>query len=296
MKYRGNYRGGERGTTLIEVLISTAIFSFVVIAVFLIFRMGTQYWITIKHQKALQDSLSYASEDIYKELKQTKTSLVFYIESQYCNSTGDPDIRRDILYFASNSNWYDKDSYDSDGKPLWDRFIAYVPTQPSCAVSDPNDLVRNVYGALYKVEIVMDNLVSTDTIEARLKNTDLSTQLVKLRADLTSDSGSVETSLSNIEQKICGGSNCAERKTVKRIIPPPYSETLGNVLFSFEVLIPRASSVGTVSTYTVYQALVPNVSVLIDLRQLSFKTISLSGSKYFKVDSVRVNVKAVPQF
>ena len=265
----------SRGTTLIEVLISTAIFSFVIISIFLVFRLGTNYWKAIRVQKILQDSAKYAIDDMYKELKRTNKNTVTYVSFK----NNDPDFHRDILIFFSSTNWFDSNLYNSnDGTPLWNEVIIYfaTPAADINSISTISDLERNVYGSLYKIIIPLNDAVETSVASDISKNicNTLATSNPADPQDLISKLGGI--SQLNIDNR-----------RVKRIIPPGFSGAQ-NTLYSF--------SVNNTDNNGVCITSVESLDILIDVRRVVPQIRVIGDQRYFKEESIKVTLKVMPQW
>ncbi len=143
----------DRGTTLAELLIATAIFTIVMVAMFMIYRLGLKLYTETDIKTRLESDLRRAFRDISYELKRTSPQAYNLLtrENDKVKIEVEDKVRsarRDILVIGSRASWYDTASiYSPSGSILWNRIIVYYST---------NELYEP-YGKLYKYIIDTSN-------------------------------------------------------------------------------------------------------------------------------------------
>ena len=160
----------RKGMTLVEVLFATAIFSFVAITMFALFKLGQSYWGRGMAYNLIQNDMKKTSSLIEKYLKQA------YDESVSIVNSGIPS-RSSIFFVVQN----EADSYDYLG------FVATIDTilpdntgylyflylgqskQPNLPFSIPNPITRsninqinvnNIDQNNRKIILLSDNIAS----------------------------------------------------------------------------------------------------------------------------------------
>jgi hypothetical protein len=123
----------QRGTTLIELMVTVGVFSFLVISLFALMRDGTRNWRAVETRTSVQASMHIAERDITTELKRASYGSVVIDQSSY----------KHALLFKSAMN--ETDNLSELGDPLkfivdethvppapkWQRYVLYYVTRPS---------------------------------------------------------------------------------------------------------------------------------------------------------------------
>jgi Tfp pilus assembly protein PilE len=128
-------RKHRRGTTLIEVMISCAIYGAIVLSVFALMKYGTRSWRSVETKNTVQASMRKVMDNMYNELVRTSYSTVILYDSDYrhaicfksaMNETVDnratPGLDRKFIIL------------DSSGEPIWQKYVLYYIARPSSLV------------------------------------------------------------------------------------------------------------------------------------------------------------------
>lgn len=132
-------RSRRRGATLIELLISTGVFSFIAIALFALMRDGTRNWQAVEARSNVQTQLRTFERDITEELQKCQLSSVRI----YGYNTG--ESYQHAIVFKSAMN--ETDNASRLGAPIlfqlgaeipvpqihWQRFVLYYINRPTDA-------------------------------------------------------------------------------------------------------------------------------------------------------------------
>ena len=127
------------GGTLIETMISVAIFAVLVLSVFAVFQIGNENWSLMVVDHSLQNDGREAVAFLQKDLESTALNSVD-VDSETTNTTANIPViggasgatypvPRDAVAMVGLDNWSDPDNFDSTlGLPIWDEYIIYLAT------------------------------------------------------------------------------------------------------------------------------------------------------------------------
>jgi len=127
----------NKGMTLIEVLFATAIFSFVSIALFALFKMGQSYWGRGMSYNAIQNDIRKISLLLEGLIRQSSYKAVKYYDITQNNMARDiiiiPYYNEDnFLCYACFIATTDRDGIDNSG------FLYYLEFKTNKRLGDPN--------------------------------------------------------------------------------------------------------------------------------------------------------------
>jgi hypothetical protein len=113
----------RRGFSLIEVLLTSGILMFLVLAIFFAFDYGSRAFYHSTTNQNAQGEMTRAYSKLRKDLRQTH-----FLSVSTRIRTFD-ETRRDAICLGSVKNWSDEESFDEiNGLPKWDRYIVYYGT------------------------------------------------------------------------------------------------------------------------------------------------------------------------
>ena len=126
---------GRAGTTLLELLIVTSIFSFLALATFVLFHHGSAFWLAVQQRSAMQGQLQRFQREISAELRRTSRSSIFlwgyspndsYKRGICCksamNDVRDPTRLGDPIAFQV-------DDHQNPPVPAWQRWVLFYVTR-----------------------------------------------------------------------------------------------------------------------------------------------------------------------
>jgi len=126
----------KRGATLIELMITVGVYTFIVLALFALTRDGTKGWKSIETRTQVQSQLRNFERDISEELKRTALDSIRF----YGMNTGD-SYKRGILMLSAMNNrddvtvlgepssfWVDETK--DPPEPKWQRWVLFYLTRP----------------------------------------------------------------------------------------------------------------------------------------------------------------------
>lgn len=119
----------SNGTTLIEALITTVIFTFVSFAVFAIFNLGQTHWRLMVLRHGMQADGRKAFSTLEADLRRTHFSSVSVINDITAKAAVSGYARHSIC-MAGLDDWRAIDNYDSaSSRPIWNRYILYYASK-----------------------------------------------------------------------------------------------------------------------------------------------------------------------
>ncbi len=120
------------GGTLIETMISVAIFAVLVLSVFAVFQIGNENWSLMVVDHSLQTDGRKAAIVLERSLESTAFSDVqpSYNSINPTNSSNSGyTISRDAIAMPAVDNWSNPFNFDPKlGLPIWDEFVIYMAT------------------------------------------------------------------------------------------------------------------------------------------------------------------------
>lgn len=122
------------GGTLIETMISVAIFAVLVLSVFAVFQIGNENWNLMVVDHSLQNDGRKAATVLERSLESTAFSDAQYIPNSIAptnssNSGLGYRIPRDAIAMPAVDNWSNPFNFDPKlGLPIWDEFVIYMAT------------------------------------------------------------------------------------------------------------------------------------------------------------------------
>ena len=129
------------GATLIETLISVAVFSVLTGCVFVIFNIGNTNWNVSILRHDLQSGGRRASNVLERDLRSTDAKSIFdpVTGGSSCDTAtsinpvgwgwGGGTIRRNTIGMVALDSWSNPNNFDSgNGLPIWNEYIFYVAT------------------------------------------------------------------------------------------------------------------------------------------------------------------------
>ena len=120
------------GGTLIETMISVAIFAVLVLSVFAVFQIGNENWSLMVVDHSLQTDGRKAAIVLERSLESTAFSDVqpSYNSINPTNSSNSGyTIPRDAIAMPAVDNWSNPFNFDPKlGLPIWDEFVIYMAT------------------------------------------------------------------------------------------------------------------------------------------------------------------------
>jgi len=124
----------RRGTTLIELMITVGVYSFLVISLFSLTQQGTSNWHSIESRANVQSSLRSAERDMITEIRRSSySSLVINMNTGYqhailvksaMNTVDNVNVLGDPLNFIV-------DNTAQPPVPKWQRYVLYYVTRQS---------------------------------------------------------------------------------------------------------------------------------------------------------------------
>lgn len=135
-----NYFSKDSGTTLIEALITTLVFSVVSFAVFAVFNMGSNNWKLMVMRHGMQADGRKALSMLEADLRRTHYSSVNIDNSSGRFVTvGSSTYERSSLCMAGLDDWKTITNYDSaSSRPIWNRYILYYATKETARQGSEN--------------------------------------------------------------------------------------------------------------------------------------------------------------
>ncbi len=130
----------SRGTTLIEVIIATGIFSVLTLALFAVMQFGIRSWKNIESRSAVQTQLRKVELYLLEDLKRASFRQLRVDDMPASWSPGSPQdlvgrpCSGSAVWFLSAMN--DEGDFfhrDDQGHPVWQRNILYYLTRPTDA-------------------------------------------------------------------------------------------------------------------------------------------------------------------
>lgn len=166
-----------RGGTIIELLVSVAIFAIALAGVFLLFRKGYQAYHFLERRQSLQVELLRVKSAMQADFELSHLRSVG-VQSNVVTYEGE-DVHRDDVSCLILSDWTDRNRYHSITRaPLWDQYSAYV------SAGDRTVLTRRVFqsGSTFSVR-PLPSLTSYAMVNSRL----LTENLLSLEGALNFD-------------------------------------------------------------------------------------------------------------
>ncbi len=168
--------GSRKGSSLLEVLIYTAICGLLFTMIYQFFNLGVSYFMAAKASIEVQGGIQTAVHRLVRELSESNLATVrFYPTSSY------PSAPYGVVFASprymsthatmGNRLVYDNASPTPSGKPLWHKFVCYYldqdPSIPGyfCLIRKEKDLPGSGYSLL--------PIASSDTTQSFRNNTSL---------------------------------------------------------------------------------------------------------------------------
>ena len=139
----------RRGATLIELMITCGVFSFIVIALFALTRDGTEGWKSVDARSAVQSALRNFERDITTELRRTsltsiriwnannntsdsyRTAIVMKSATSSPVDPNDPNVPSPLGAAAYPESFFvENTTNEKYPKPNWQRWVLYYLTRP----------------------------------------------------------------------------------------------------------------------------------------------------------------------
>ncbi len=118
-----------RGVTLLEVIISIGIFSFLITVIFYIFSISSRSWLKARETVDVRESAQLLISRIERELR---VSSIFTVETiEYPHGTG-----REAISFLSAYDAEGKAGYDASGYIKWKKYFIFYLTDDPKVVPD----------------------------------------------------------------------------------------------------------------------------------------------------------------
>lgn len=120
----------KRGATLLETLLSTGIFSLLVVALFVFYSIGKTKWNVMFLRYTLQTDARRAMGDVERDLRKTDYSSIDVYSNPRVTPAGWTDqVPRWAVCSISLSDWTNPKNFDpASGKPLWNQYVIYMAT------------------------------------------------------------------------------------------------------------------------------------------------------------------------
>lgn len=126
-------RSGRRGVTLIELLISAGIFSFLTMAVFGVFKLGYGQWHVLQDRDAIQSPVRRVLDNMVLEVRGACYKTVQVLDNP--NGTpGQEAVCFQTSWDPATSSYQTTD----DGRPKWMGYVIYFAHRPDglCTLAD----------------------------------------------------------------------------------------------------------------------------------------------------------------
>ncbi len=115
------------GSTLIEMIVVMTIFGFLSLAIFSLFRLGTQTFALGVARNDLQLQARRCTALFQRELSRSSLLTVGLVPGQVVNDG--ETLSRDAISFGTLSDWSDSTLFEPvGGLPLWDRYYVFFST------------------------------------------------------------------------------------------------------------------------------------------------------------------------
>lgn len=112
----------KKGTTLIELLIACAVFSFLVICLFAVIKYATRNWRSVEDRDSVQSEIRKIETNLSEELRKTSYASVVTWTGDYRHTLGFKSFTNPI------TGRFDT---DSTGNPLTHGYILYILLRPA---------------------------------------------------------------------------------------------------------------------------------------------------------------------
>ncbi|MEN3015515.1 MAG: hypothetical protein ABDH21_05630 [bacterium] len=178
----------KKGMTLVEVLLSTAIFSFVSICLFALFKLGQSYWGRGMTYNTIQNEMKKTTTILQKTLRQTDYRYIFHQ-----NNTTLDDLPRDSIFFPLQTEkgdfeyvgivcTIDRQQPENTGHLFYVRFKVSSSTQPSTFIVENITNIRSsnvrtlrITGGVNSSEVIISglstNIYAFDILMNNMENT-----------------------------------------------------------------------------------------------------------------------------
>lgn len=130
-------RAHLRGASLLELIVSMAIFGLIMSMVFLLFGIGSRGFRTVEGQQGVHNQLAAIRASLQQDLQQTHFYGIF--SSEYARNLHGISHPRHIFSTVAVSDWNASGAVNDYGLPLWDRWVVYRVTN-----TDSGELVRQL--------------------------------------------------------------------------------------------------------------------------------------------------------
>lgn len=123
----------RQGTTLLETLISTAIFSFLALAIFSLYDIGRVKWNVMYLRHQLQNDARNGVSGLERDLRKTDYSSVDVYTNPRVIPPGWPEdkpVPRWAICMIGLDDWNNPNNFDPvSGKPIWNQYVIYMATK-----------------------------------------------------------------------------------------------------------------------------------------------------------------------
>ena len=120
-------RVGKAGFTLLELLVSMAVFGGLIITLFSIFDFGANAFREATEKQDSQQAITRAYTSLRGELRQSHFRSISTLERS--TSVDGEEFRRDGISIGTLKDWSDSNNYDEiNGVPKWNRYVLFYGT------------------------------------------------------------------------------------------------------------------------------------------------------------------------
>lgn len=138
----------RRGATLIELLVTVGVFTFIVLSLFAVTRDGTQSWKAVETRSDVQSALRNFERDITTELRRTSINAILIWPPRNTASTVTGYKHAIVMRSAMNDyNYNSMANYDASATSMWQldplsyasepQYYFYSRTPPSPGATTP---------------------------------------------------------------------------------------------------------------------------------------------------------------
>ncbi len=120
----------NHGTTLLETIISTAIFSLLALALFLFYSMGKLKWNVMILRHELQGEARKSMLSLERDLRKTNyNSIDVYSNPRVTPPGWTIDVPRWAICMVGIDDWSNPANFNaSTGRPIWNQYVIYMAT------------------------------------------------------------------------------------------------------------------------------------------------------------------------
>lgn len=127
------FRNLKRAFSVLELLVASSMFLFLLFIVFFFFRYGTRAFATANQRQGVQAESLRVMDSLQADLKRTASQSVMVLNDlSRTRSLGTATVHRDAICLISLKDWsssYNPENFDESGsRPRWNRYWVYYAT------------------------------------------------------------------------------------------------------------------------------------------------------------------------